>query len=113
MTHKTLLNTIGVALYTMVAYAQNPSTALRISAPANNVVTHPGDYLLVTVVPAPSPGAPAIQQVMLSAEGMGYTNLQRAPFQFGLHIPSTVTPGPHVLRAMGVAAGSKGIEAVS
>src|SRR5580698_9637617 len=95
------LTFLGI-FFMLSAHAQKPPVALDITAPANGTIVHPGDTIQVTVTPLRSPGGPAIQQVFLGGEGMGFSNLQTAPFQFNWQIPATTPPGTRLLYAGGL-----------
>ncbi|MGB6192315.1 MAG: Ig-like domain-containing protein [Terracidiphilus sp.] len=83
------------------AYAQN----LRITAPANGAIVHPGESLSVTVN---STGEPLKALLLVGPDPIGFVPGQTdMPASFTIKIPANTFPGKYPMTALGATASGK------
>ncbi len=80
---------------------------LRITAPADGTVVHPGQSLTVTVEASP-PGA-FLQVILFGSDRFGFgPPLLAPPYRFTVQIPSHIVPGEYRVTADGATAPGQG-----
>jgi hypothetical protein len=85
----------------LVAPTSLAAAGLQITSPASGTVVTPGQTVFVSVT-----ADPTVQQVALFPEPpLPEAQAGSSPGEFTLVIPSGLVPGPHDLRAIGVAGG--------